>query len=228
MKLPLLAAVSLMAAFVMPSVEAAAMPWVEGRNYVVLEPVQHTSVPAGKIEVMEVFSYGCIYCNRFQPVIEKLQRSLPDNAQMVFLPASLGDAAEDWPVFQRAYFAAQSLGVAEHAHQGMFDAVWRTGELAVVDPGTNRLKRPQPSLEDVARCYGHLTGVKPEALLAAAQSFGVDTRMRGADAQVAAMRIPGTPCLVVNGKYRVIMNSVAATDDIIDIVKFLVAKESTR
>jgi thiol:disulfide interchange protein DsbA len=227
MKLPLLAAVSLLAAFDAYSVEAAATPWVEGRNYVVLEPMQHTGVPAGKIEVMEVFSYGCIYCNKFQPVIDKLQRSLPANAQMVFLPASLGNAAEDWPVFQRAYFAAQSLGVAHQAHQRMFDAVWRTGELAILDPVTNRLKRPQPSLEDVARCYGRLTGVKPQTLLAAAQSFGVDTRVRAADAQVVAMQIPGTPCLVVNGKYRVIMDSVPTADDIIDIVKFLVAKEST-
>jgi hypothetical protein len=52
--------------------------------------------------------------------------------------------------------------------------------------------------------------------------------MRAADAQVAAMQVPGTPCLVVNGKYRVIMNSVATPDDVIDVVKFLVAKESPR
>ena len=31
-------------------------------------------------------------------------------------------------MFQRAYLAAQSLGIAERTHQAMFDAVWKTGE----------------------------------------------------------------------------------------------------
>jgi thiol:disulfide interchange protein DsbA len=69
-------------------------------------------VPAGKIEVREVFSYGCIACNDFQPTVEKLRHNLPSNTQMVFLSASF-NPSEDWPMFQRAYLAAQSLGIAE-------------------------------------------------------------------------------------------------------------------
>ena len=199
--------------------------WVEGRNYSLLSPVQHTTVPAGKVEVMEVFSYGCPYCNRFQPVMEKLRKSLPANAQMVYLPASYSKA-EDWPTFQRAYFAAQALGIADKAHAAMYEAVWKTGELAILDPATNQLKSSQPSLEDVARCYGRITGVKPEVFLSTARSFGVDTRIRAADAQIIAMQVPGTPCLVVNGKYRINMDTLSSADDVIDIVNALVAKES--
>jgi protein dithiol oxidoreductase (disulfide-forming) len=201
--------------------------WVEGRNYTLLSPIQHTNVPAGKVEVMEVFSYGCPYCNRFQPLMERLKKSLPANAQMVYLPASYSPA-EDWPTFQRAYFAAQALGIADKAHQAMYDAVWKNGELAVVEPNTNRLRSRLPSLEDVARCYGRITGVKPEDFLSTAHSFGVDTRIKAADAQVAAMHVPGTPCLVVNGKYRVNMDTLSSADDVIDIVNALVAKESRR
>src|SRR5580704_6607150 len=102
MRFSLLTVVFLVASFGASSVEATTTSWVEGRNYVVLTPAQYTSVPAGKVEVMEVFSYGCVYCNKFQPVIEKLRATLPPNAQMVFLPASWG-TTEDWPVFQRAY-----------------------------------------------------------------------------------------------------------------------------
>lgn len=205
---------------------ASATRWVEGKNYVLLNPAQRTNVPAGKIEVMEVFSYGCVFCNRFQPVIERLKHSLPTNAQMVFLPAAF-DLAEDWPMFQRAYFAAQSLGVAERAHGAIYDAVWKTGELAIVDPATNRLKMPQPSLEEAARYYSRIAGVTPEVFLAAARSSGIDAKMRTANAQIMAMQIPSTPCLVVNGKYRVIMDSMSSDDDVINIVKFLVSK-STR
>jgi thiol:disulfide interchange protein DsbA len=204
---------------------AASDRWVEGRNYVRLSPEQRTSVPAGKIEVLEVFSYGCPACNGFQPVIEKLQQSLPRNAQMAYLPASF-NPTEDWPTFQRAYFAAQALGVADKAHRAMYDAVWKTGELAIVNPTTRQLKSRQPSIEDMARCYGRITGVKSTDFLDAARSFGVDVKIKAADAKVIAMQIPSTPCLVVNGKYRINMDTLTKADDVIDIVKTLVAKES--
>jgi protein dithiol oxidoreductase (disulfide-forming) len=203
----------------------AAQTWSQGRNYVLLTPVQSTTVPAGKVEVMEVFSYGCPACNGFQPVVEKLKSSLPRNAQMVFLPASF-NPSEDWPMLQRAYFAAQSLGIAERTHQGMFDAVWKTGELAVSDPVTHRLRSPQPSIEDAARCYERMTGVKPETFLSAAKSFAVDVKIRAADAQIAAMRVPSTPCIVVNGRYRVNLDSLSSADDLVDLVRYLVAKEN--
>ena len=203
----------------------AAQAWVEGTNYVRLDSPQHTTVPAGKVEVMEVFSYGCPACNQFQSFAERLKHDLPANAQMTFLPAAW-HAEEDWPMFQRAYFAAQALGIADRTHQGIFDAIWKTGELAVADRATNRLKNPMPSIEDAARSYEKLTGVSAEKFLAAAHSFSVDLKMKQADAQIAAMEVPGTPCIVVNGKYRVLMDSFKTYDQLIDLVRFLVAKEA--
>jgi thiol:disulfide interchange protein DsbA len=204
---------------------AAPAQWVEGTNYVVLDQAQPTTVPAGKVEVMEVFSYGCPFCNKFQPVIHKLERSLPRNTQMVFLPASF-NPNEDWPLFQRAYFTAQALGIADRTHQAIYDAVWKTGELAIEDPSTNRLRQPLPSLTDVAHCYSKLTGVSAQTFVATAQSFGVETKMHEADEQIMAMQIPSTPCIVVGGKYRIVMESLHSVDDLIPLVKFLVAKAS--
>jgi protein dithiol oxidoreductase (disulfide-forming) len=222
--MPRLAASILGLSAVLLAVASHARSWVEGTDYQLLTPVQHTSVPPGKVEVMEVFSYGCPVCNSFQPVMSALKRALPANAQIVLLPAAF-NPAEDWPMFQRAYFTAQFLGIAERTHQGIFDAVWKTGELAVADPTTHRLKNPLPSIEDAARVYARLAGVKPEEFLATARSFSVDMKMRSADAQIAAMQVPGTPCIVVNGKYRV-MQDQKSNDELIELVKYLVAKES--
>jgi thiol:disulfide interchange protein DsbA len=213
-------------AFAPVSDASAAQTWTEGRNYVLLTPAQGTTVPTGKIEVMEVFSYACVACNGFQPVMDRLRRSLPAHAQIVLLPASF-NPSEDWPMFQRAYFAASTLGIAERTHRAMFDAVWKTGELAISDPVTRRLKTPQPSLEDAARCYARIAGIDPAVFLATAKSFAVDIKIRTADSQVVQMQVPGTPCIVVNGKYRVNMDSVGNTDELIDVVRFLVTKETT-
>src|SRR5215469_5356332 len=151
---------SLLAALVALHAEAAAPAFVEGRDYFTLGQAQRTNVAPGKIEVLEVFSYGCPACNAFQPVMEQLKKNLPANAQLAYLPAA-SNKAEDWPMFQRAYFAAQALGIAERTHQQMFDAVWKTGELATVD-SEHRLKDPQPTIDQAARAYARWTGVKAE------------------------------------------------------------------
>lgn len=203
----------------------AARAFAEGTNYVLVTPIQPTTVPAGTVEVMEVFSYGCIACNRFQPVMEKLQRALPPNARLVLLPASF-NPSEDWPMFQRAYLAARSLGVAERTHQAMFDAIWKTGELSITDPATHRLRQPLPSLEDAARWYARVAGVDPGTFLSTAKSFVVEMQAQAADDKIAALQVPGTPCIVVNGKYRVLNDSVRDADDFIELVNYLVAKES--
>jgi protein dithiol oxidoreductase (disulfide-forming) len=195
----------------------AAERYVEGSDYYLITPAQTTTVAPGKVEVMEVFSYGCPVCNTFQPTMEGLRRVLPANAQIVLLPAAF-NPSEDWPMFQRAYISAQLLGVAERAHQGIFDAVWKSGELAIT-------KRPLPSLEDAAKVYARLTGVKPETFLATAHSFSVDMKIKAADAQILAMQVPGTPCLIVNGKYRLSTENQIEGGPI-ELVKFLVAKES--
>jgi thiol:disulfide interchange protein DsbA len=203
----------------------AAQSWTEGTNYEVIAPAQRTTVARGKVEVMEVFSFGCPSCNHFQPVIQSLEKSLPANAQMVFLPASFLPA-EDWVVFQRGFFAAQVLGIEARTHQAIYDAIWETGELQTIDSDTHRLKNPLPSIEDVAKCYERLTGVKADTFLAAARSPVVEARMKAADAQITAMRIPGTPGLVVNGKYRIITDSVRDLDELTALVNYLVDKET--
>jgi protein dithiol oxidoreductase (disulfide-forming) len=202
-----------------------AQAWKEGTNYFAVNPPQPTTVPAGKVEVMEVFSYACPACNAFQPIMKQLKARLPANAQVVYLPAAFRPD-EDWPMFQRAFFAAQALGVADKTHDAMFDAVWNTGELATMNLQTNRPKNPLPSIEDAAKFYARVAGVKPADFLAAAKSFGVEAKMRMADAQIGAMQALSTPTLVVNGKYRLQMQDAGGASQLIELVKYLVAKES--
>ncbi len=199
--------------------------WTEGKHYFLIAPPQPTSVPRGKVEVTEVFSYGCPVCNRFLPVMHKLKSSLPANAVLDYVPASF-NAAEDWPMFQRAYITAQILGVADRAHDAMFSAIWKTGELAIMNPSGNVLKNPLPSINDVARFYHRTTGVSVANFLAAANSMGVSTMMDQADSMVMRYRVDGTPTIIVNGKYRLGWGSAGGDNELIELVKWLVAKES--
>ena len=102
---------------------ARSATWTEGVNYFLIDPVRPTSLPPGKIEVTEVFSYACPACNVFVPTIHKLKAGLPPNAVLDYLPASF-NSSEDWPMFQLAYLTAQTLGVADQTHVLEVDATF--------------------------------------------------------------------------------------------------------
>jgi thiol:disulfide interchange protein DsbA len=68
--------------------------------------------------------------------------------------------------------------------------------------------------------------VKPETFVATAGSFGVDVKMRQADQLIRAEQVDETPTIVVNGKYRITLASAGGDEQLIELVKWLVAQES--
>ncbi len=202
----------------------AADTFEAGKQYFVIEPPQPTNT-GDKIEVLEVFSYACPACNMVQPTMRKLKAALPENAQIDYLPASFR-SDEDWPMFQRAFFTMQALGILDKAHEATFDAIWKdNGPLRISDPTTRRPVSPMPSIEDAARFYAQF-GVTPEEFLGVANSFAVNTKMKRADQQLKAYGVDSTPTLIVNGKYRVTGVSAGGFDKLIEVVLYLVHKES--
>jgi thiol:disulfide interchange protein DsbA len=209
----------------LPLLASAQTQWTEGKNYFSITQALHTSAPPGKVEVTEVFSYGCPHCSQFRPVVKQLKASLPPNVVFTMLPASF-NPSEDWPMFQRAYVTAEALGIAERANDGIFDAVWKSGELGVVDLQTNRLRNPQPTIQDAARVYNKLTGIAVDKFLAVSQSFAVEVKMKADDAFMLHGEVDSTPTIVVNGKYRLTTETAGGADQVVQLVKFLVGKES--
>ncbi len=205
---------------------AHAQQWTEGKHYFELKPAQRPPDAApGIVEVTEVFSYGCVYCNRAIPLMEKIKKSLPANARMSYLPASF-NSAESWPMFQRVYYTLAALGQIPKLHDTVYSGVWTSKELSVTDEDGRGLRSPQPTLEDAAKFFAKKAGIKPEQFLATAKSFSVEANCRRADQLVKAYKIDGTPSLVVNGHYRVTMGSVKSESELIELVNWLVAKEA--
>ena len=203
----------------------SATAWQEGKHYFAIQPALRTTAAAGKVEVTEVFSYGCPACNQFDPIAGQLKASLPANAIFGYVPASF-NPSEQWPMFQRAYLAAQAMGIAERTHSAMFKAVWTTGELAVVDLQTHRIKKPPPTIEDAAKFYARTAGVKAEDFLATAKSFSVELNIKRAEEWIRGGRVEQTPTIIVNGKYRLTVSSAGGVNEMFELVNWLVAKES--
>ncbi len=199
------------AAFALTSITACAQTTPEafqaGTHYFPIEPAQPTST-GDKIEVIEVFSYACIHCAHFEPTVQKWKSAMPANVAFSYLPAAFNAS---WEVFARAYFAAQDLGIAEKAHQDLFDGV--------------HVRRDIRNLEDIAKVYAK-HGKSEKQFIDATTSFGVEMKLNRAKQMVPAYGVDGTPTVIVAGKYRINGNSAGGQEKIFDVVNFLVAKEA--
>jgi thiol:disulfide interchange protein DsbA len=199
--------------------------WVEGKHYFLIEPAQPTMTP-GKIEVTEVFSYGCPACFQFHPIVDELAKSLPAGAVMNYIPASFRPD-ENWPLLQRAYYAAQALGVAAKAHDAMFDAVFKSGELGMIDVKTSKPKPKDawPTIDDVAKFYAKY-GANPAEYVGVANSFTINTKMKRADELIKAYEVDSTPTIIVNGKYRLTPITAGSYAKALELTQWLVSKEA--
>jgi len=223
---PLLSATLLVASFAsQPAL--AQLRWVEGKHYIALPTTVGYETPAGKLEVLEVFSYGCIACNSALPAMNNLKASLPSDTVMNYLHASF-IPQEAWPMFQQAWLTAKALGIADSTHDMMFKAIWETSEIPLLDRNTKRLRQPLPTIEDAARFYSRHAKVTEAKFLETARSFAIATQMKRSDELVKGWRIPSTPSLVVNGRYLINNQEVGSWDGITQIVLFLVSQERQR
>jgi protein dithiol oxidoreductase (disulfide-forming) len=211
----------------MPLPTFAQFLWVEGTHYKRIESAPPPGTPAGKIAVTEVFSYGCPYCYQALPAINDLKKQVPADAVFNYLHASFVPS-EAWPMFQRAYLTADAMGIAEKTHQAMFEAIWKTGELPLVDLATGRLKKPSPTIADAARFYARAAKIREADFLKMASSPKIEALIKTSDDLVRAYQVPGTPALVVNGRYLIVSEAVGSYARISQLITFLVSQERAR
>lgn len=199
--------------------------WVEGKNYFLLQPQQPRLSTSDKVEVVEVFSYGCPGCYHSQPFMIKLAKSLPAYAEMKYLPVSFRPD-ENFPLYQRAFYTAQAFGVAKKAHNEMFNAIWKSGEIGTFDIASGRPKPHDkwPDIKDIAKFYAKY-GVDPKQFVATSESFAINTKMKRADQMVKNWMVPGTPSIVIDGKYRYNATSAGGYGQMLEMTEWLVNKE---
>ena len=128
-------------------------------------------------------------------------------------------------MFQRAFFAAQIMGVDRRTHDAMFDAVWKSGRLAVFDQ-SGQIKAHAPTIADAAAFYALAAGVNQQSFLATAKSFGVDVKIREAEQAMRAWQVDQTPTMIVDGRYRITLQSAGGDQQLIDVTRWVIARES--
>ncbi|MBX9676192.1 MAG: disulfide bond formation protein DsbA [Methylotenera sp.] len=150
----------------------------------VAQPI--TTDVAGKIEVMEVFWYGCIHCYQMEAPLNAWVKKLPADVYFKRMPAL---PRADWAPMAKAFFAMETLGVSEKLHAPLFEAVHKQKTLNPTDE--------KAAIEWVTKASG-LDKLKVEQ---AFKSFTINTNLNRAAQIFRASGATGVPSLVIDGQY---------------------------
>ena len=179
--------------------EAPSVPFKEGQDYARLANPVQVATP-GKIEVVEMFWYGCPHCYDLEPATQAWLKRKPDNVAFVRIAVSFGAS---WEPGARAYYAAEALGVLDKLHQPLFDAYHQ--------------RRPLGDVDALA-AFAAEHGVDAEAFRKAYTSFQTETQLRRGNQLAQRYGIRGVPAVIVNGTYEI------RSPKVFDVVDFLIAQ----
>ncbi len=186
--------------------------WAEdfeaGVHYEVLPIPVDTAAP-GKIEVVEVFSYGCGGCFAFDAILESWRANQQSDVLFRRVPAMV---REDWRIFAQAFYTAEVLGVQDKMHGALFDAI-------------HIRKRDLRDPMALALVFKESAGISEDEFVRVLNSFGVRSKTMQADAQGRMYRVTGVPTLIVDGKYRVYGGMLEGSNvRVLSVADFLIDK----
>lgn len=178
-----------------------------GKQYVELSSAVPVAQP-GKIEVVELFWYGCPHCYHFEPTINPWIEKLPQDVNFVRIPAMFGGI---WDIHGQLFITLETMQVEKQVHKAVFDAIQKDGK---------KLATPEEMAEFLAT-----QGIDSETFLKTYNSFGVKGQVANAKRLGMAYQISGVPTMIVNGKYRFDIGSSGGPEQALNVADQLIAKE---
>ncbi len=167
-----------------------------------------TDNPA-KVEVTELFWYGCPHCYELEPHLAVWVKKLPQDVVFKRVP---GIPRADWAPGAKAYYAMEALGVLDKLHAPFFEAIHK-----------QRAVKPN----DEAGIIDWITkqsGMDRKKVSDAYNSFSVNTKNMRAMQIFRASGATGVPALIIDGKYISSISMAGGTEALLKVADQLIAK----
>lgn len=187
--------------------QAADVPLEAGKTYIELSSAVPVAVP-GKIEVVELFWYGCPHCYAFEPVVNPWAEKLPSDVNFVRLPAMFGGP---WDAHGQMFLTLEAMGVEHKVHAAVFNAIQKEGK---------RLTHKEEMADFLAT-----QGVDKAKFLQTFDSFAIKGQIVKAKELAKKYEISGVPTMVVDGKYRFDLGTAGGPEQALNVADQLIAKE---
>lgn len=205
---PLLFAASCLALISGCTTTKKAEPFKQGLHYQHISPEQQTQAPKGKIEVVEMFFYGCPHCYELEPKIKHWAENHRDTVYLRRMPAIVGPS---WITHAKAYYIAEQLGILDKFHRAFFESIHKQGEQYYNDYALMKF-----FLE---------SGVTADAFNKANQSSILAEKLNQARIMTVKYGLRGVPAFIVNGKYKTAPFYTRTQEEMISVLDQLIAEE---
>lgn len=186
----------------------------EGIEYKRISPAQPT-ITKDKVEVVELFWYGCPHCFHFEPDLKAWLAKKPDNVVFYRVPAVFNPA---WALHARAFYAATSLGLFDNGkhefHEAFFDEL-------------HKHKKRLNNKKELQVFFARF-GISAEDFNNTFDSFAVNTKVNRAVTLSKRYQLQGVPTLIINGKYRTDGPMAGGRKGMLKVLDFLIKKESNK
>lgn len=181
----------------------------EGFQYQRINPGEPTNVAPGKVEVVEMFWYGCGHCYAFEPHLHEWLKRKPANVEFVRIPAIFNSKV--WRLHAQAYYTAELLGLTDKIHGPLLEAI-------------HKEKKKLESEEALADFFAGY-GVDKKTFKDTMSSFAVQVKVNRAERLTQRYGLTGVPTIIVAGKYRTEGSLAGSYQGMLNVVNYLAAEE---
>lgn len=186
--------------------QAPAMDFREGVHYTTIVPAIPTQVPQGKVEVVEMFWYGCPHCYSLEPTIQRYLQTKPENVVFQQVPATLSPR---WAYHAKLFYVGKMLDPTgdKHVHTKIFEAL-------------QKQRRQINSDDAMIRFFGE-QGFAPEQVTKALQSMEMQAMLARSDEVGKGSKADSVPVIIVNGKYMTSPSKVGSEETLLQVINYL-------
>jgi thiol:disulfide interchange protein DsbA len=181
--------------------------FVEGEHYQLLDNPLERRRPGEPVSVREFFSYACIHCKNFDPVLEEWLAGTGDEVAFSRVPVAF---SPQWVLLAQIYLTLEQMDILAENHTRVFRRIHDRRSM---------FASPEEAAEFVDG-----NGTTAEDFLTAFSSSPVRRKLNEADSLQRSAGISAVPTLLVAGKYVVTMD--VGPRVALEVVDHLVALEN--
>lgn len=161
-----------------------------------------------KIEVAEIFWYGCVHCYHMDPILNAWVKKLPADVVFKRIP---GLPQPAWAPMAKAFYALEDLNLSAKLHTPLYDAIHKekvlnpTDEAAAIDWITKKSGLDKKKVED------------------AFKSFSMNNKLNQAAQVFRASGATGVPSFIINGQFITSSTMAGGNEEALKTVDYIIA-----
>ncbi|AHE65744.1 thiol:disulfide interchange protein DsbA/DsbL [Legionella oakridgensis] len=182
--------------------------FIAGKDYVVIKDPEPVSSSANTVVVTEYFSYGCPWCYRLEPELNRWVNAQGKAISYDKIPVIFN---KDWEYYAKAYYTAKALDLGMQLSPVLFNAILKEKQSLNSDQ----------AMIDFFASHGVDAKIASSAFM---HSPSIDLEINDSKRQMARYQIAAVPALIVNNQYKTDLQMAKSEERLFAILDFLVNK----